>query len=252
MPGSTPCSAKRTGLCDRRHRLVPRHLGRAVRDLRLPSSSSRIADIGNACLWRTHASADYGPLQEAAGHTVRLDRVRGGTLRVAVSLTTGEVCGYGLIRMVYRDGRPTGLGDTFTHYGRLFKTLHLVLATCTTPGLTSSRVSAKFQVVSYSWPWWCHSVRLIGLSSRVSNQSARSAGSSAVPDARKNPRSERSSTLNTGRRPSRPPRARRRSARPTHPAPCFARRRSGRRGPGATSRPAGDRRDALVSGRRSH
>ncbi|MEU3991737.1 Tn3 family transposase [Streptomyces platensis] len=91
--------------------------------------SPRIADIGDARLWRTHASAAYGPLQEASRHTVRLDRVRahwGDMLRVAGSLTTGEVRGYDLIRMLSRDGRPTGLGGAFAHYGRIFKTLHLL------------------------------------------------------------------------------------------------------------------------------
>ncbi|MFI1711207.1 Tn3 family transposase [Streptomyces griseoruber] len=34
--------------------------------------SPRIADISDARLWRTHASADYGPLQEVSRHTVRL------------------------------------------------------------------------------------------------------------------------------------------------------------------------------------
>lgn len=28
--------------------------------------------------------------------------------------------------MLSRDGRPTGLGDAFAHYGRIFKTLHLL------------------------------------------------------------------------------------------------------------------------------
>ncbi|MFD9514877.1 Tn3 family transposase [Streptomyces mirabilis] len=91
--------------------------------------SPRIADISDARLWRTHASADYGPLQEVSRHTVRLDRVRahwGDMLRVAGSLTLGEVRGHDLIRMLSRDGRPTGLGDAFAHYGRIFKTLHLL------------------------------------------------------------------------------------------------------------------------------
>ncbi|MFI6449753.1 Tn3 family transposase [Kitasatospora sp. NPDC050543] len=91
--------------------------------------SPRIADISDARLWRTHASADYGPLQEVSRHTVRLDRIRahwGDMLRVAGSLTLAEVRGHDLIRMLCRDGRPTGLGDAFAHYGRIFKTLHLL------------------------------------------------------------------------------------------------------------------------------
>jgi TnpA family transposase len=47
-------------------------------------------------------------------------------LRVAGSLTTGQVRAYDLIRMMTRDGRPTGLGEAFTHYGRIFKTLDLL------------------------------------------------------------------------------------------------------------------------------
>ena len=33
---------------------------------------------------------------------------------------------YDLIRMISRDGRPTGLGEAFAHYGRIFKTLHVL------------------------------------------------------------------------------------------------------------------------------
>ncbi|WP_172427454.1 Tn3 family transposase [Streptomyces murinus] len=91
--------------------------------------SPRIADIGDARLWRNHTTANYGPLQEASRHTARLDRIRvhwSDMLRVAGSLTTGEVRRYYLIRMLSRDGRPTGLGDAFAHYGRIFKTLHLL------------------------------------------------------------------------------------------------------------------------------
>jgi TnpA family transposase len=47
-------------------------------------------------------------------------------LRVAGSLTTGTVRAYDLIRMISRDGRPTGLGEAFAHYGRIFKTLHIL------------------------------------------------------------------------------------------------------------------------------
>lgn len=56
-------------------------------------------------------------------HTVRLDRIRAhwdDMLRVAGSLTTGQVGANDLIRMLSRDGRPTGLGDAFAHYGRIF------------------------------------------------------------------------------------------------------------------------------------
>jgi TnpA family transposase len=47
-------------------------------------------------------------------------------LRVAGSLTTGQVRAYDLIRMMQHDGRTTALGKAFAHYGRIFKTLHLL------------------------------------------------------------------------------------------------------------------------------
>jgi TnpA family transposase len=50
----------------------------------------------------------------------------GDMLRVAGSLATGQVRAYDLIRMMTADGRTTGLGNAFAHYGRIFKTLHLL------------------------------------------------------------------------------------------------------------------------------
>ncbi|BFO18198.1 hypothetical protein SHKM778_45860 [Streptomyces sp. KM77-8] len=82
--------------------------------------SPRIADISDARLWRANTAADYGPLQPVSNHTIRLDRIRahwGDMLRVAGSLAPGEVRGHDLIRMLSRDGKPTGLGDAFAHYG---------------------------------------------------------------------------------------------------------------------------------------
>ncbi|MFD4943714.1 Tn3 family transposase [Streptomyces sp. NPDC058409] len=91
--------------------------------------SPRIADISDARLWRTNTAADYGPLQPTSNHIIRLDRIRAhcsDMLRVAGSLTLGEVPGHDLIRMLSRDGKPTGLGDAFARCGRIFATLHLL------------------------------------------------------------------------------------------------------------------------------
>ena len=82
----------------------------------------RIADIADSRTWRIDMAASYGPLDQLARHRVRLDRIRGhwpDMLRVAGSLITGQVRAYDLIRMISRDGRPTGLGDAFAHYGRI-------------------------------------------------------------------------------------------------------------------------------------
>ncbi|MGW0447946.1 Tn3 family transposase [Streptosporangium sandarakinum] len=91
--------------------------------------SPRIADLGDTRLWRTNTRAVYGPLDHMSRHTIRLDRIRahwGDMLRVAGSLTMGTFRAYDLIRMLSADGRTTGLGDAFAHYGRIFKTLHLL------------------------------------------------------------------------------------------------------------------------------
>ena len=47
-------------------------------------------------------------------------------VRVAGSLATNQVRAYDLIRMMMADGRLTGLGNAFAHYGRIFKSLHLL------------------------------------------------------------------------------------------------------------------------------
>ncbi|QKV96984.1 Tn3 family transposase [Streptomyces sp. NA02950] len=74
--------------------------------------SPRIADISDARLRRTNTAADYGPLQTVSNHTIRLDRIRahwGDMLRVAGSLTLGEVRGHDLIRMLSRAPAPIRL-----------------------------------------------------------------------------------------------------------------------------------------------
>ena len=91
--------------------------------------SPRIADLTDSRIWLIDPAASYGILDQLARHRVRLDRIRAhwpDMLRVAGSLTTGQVRAYDLIRMISRDGRPTGLGEAFTHYGRIFKTLHIL------------------------------------------------------------------------------------------------------------------------------
>ncbi|MDQ6778305.1 MAG: Tn3 family transposase, partial [Actinomycetota bacterium] len=91
--------------------------------------SPRLADIADSRTWRIDAAASYGLLDQLGRHLIRLERIRPhwpDMLRVAGSLTTGQVRAYDLIRMISRDGRPTGLGEAFAHYGRIFKTLHIL------------------------------------------------------------------------------------------------------------------------------
>lgn len=46
--------------------------------------------------------------------------------RVAVSIHSGEVSAHDITRMISRDGNPTPLGQAIAHYGRIFKTLHIL------------------------------------------------------------------------------------------------------------------------------
>jgi TnpA family transposase len=95
--------------------------------------SPRIADLADQRLWRADPpggpAADYGRLNAIARHRVNLTKIREhwpDMLRVAGSLVTDKVRAYDLLRMLGRDGRPSPLGQAFTEYGRIAKTLHLL------------------------------------------------------------------------------------------------------------------------------
>ena len=91
--------------------------------------SPLLADITDTRLWRIDLAASYGPFDQLSRHRIQLARILAhwpDMLRVAGSLTTGVVRAYDLIRMISRDGHPTGLGEAFAHYGRIFKTLHVL------------------------------------------------------------------------------------------------------------------------------
>ncbi len=88
----------------------------------------RIADLPDTRLWRANPTADYRSLQQTC-HQVHTDRIAQhwpDMPRVAGSLSLGEDRGYDLIRMLSREGRPTGLGDAFAQCGRIFKSLHVL------------------------------------------------------------------------------------------------------------------------------
>ncbi|MGH3184780.1 MAG: Tn3 family transposase, partial [Streptosporangiaceae bacterium] len=102
----------------------------------------RHADITDTQLWRAGTAMLDGTLAKASKqangwgqfNTLGLRRVSlpaivsqwDDMVRVAGSLATGQVRAYDLIRMMTADGRLTGLGNAFAHYGRIFKTLHLL------------------------------------------------------------------------------------------------------------------------------
>jgi TnpA family transposase len=87
-----------------------------------------LADLPDQKGWRVSASADYGPLNTFARGKVDLAKVRAhwhDILRVVVSIYTGEVRAYDVVRMLQRDGHPTALGEAIASYGRIPKTLHI-------------------------------------------------------------------------------------------------------------------------------
>lgn len=74
-------------------------------------------------------NANYGPLDAVSRQRIQVEKVTAhweDMLRVTGSLQTGRVRAYDLLRMMNTDGRTTGLGEAFAHYGRIFKTLHLL------------------------------------------------------------------------------------------------------------------------------
>ena len=87
-----------------------------------------LADIPHQKGWRISRDADYGPLNTFARGRIDLGRVRGhwhDILRVVVSIYTGTVRAYDVVRMLQRDGHPTALGEAIASYGRIPKTLHI-------------------------------------------------------------------------------------------------------------------------------
>ncbi|MFI7454501.1 Tn3 family transposase [Nonomuraea sp. NPDC049714] len=102
----------------------------------------RIADIGDAQQWwidpadvgqadkrTTPAAAGYGRLTELNLRRVNIALIKQHwpqMLQVAGSLVTNKVRAYDLIKMMTADGRTTGLGHAFAHYGRIFKSMHLL------------------------------------------------------------------------------------------------------------------------------
>lgn len=89
----------------------------------------QLADIPDQKLWHIDPNADYGALRTVGRGRINLARIRShwdDMVRVAASIHTGAVRAYDVIRMLQRDGNPTPLGHAIAHYGRIFKTLHVL------------------------------------------------------------------------------------------------------------------------------
>jgi TnpA family transposase len=89
----------------------------------------QLANLPDQRLWRIDTAADYGPLDKAARGRIDTGRIAShweDMCRIAVSMHAGEVSGHEVTRMISRDGNPTPLGHAIAHYGRIFKTLHIL------------------------------------------------------------------------------------------------------------------------------
>ncbi|MDH5675277.1 MAG: Tn3 family transposase [Myxococcales bacterium] len=89
----------------------------------------QLADLPDQKLWRIDSAADYGPFDTAARGRITLDKIAHhwpDILRVVSSIHAGTVCSHDVIRMLQHDGRSTPLGDALAHYGRIYKSLHVL------------------------------------------------------------------------------------------------------------------------------
>ncbi len=88
-----------------------------------------LADLPDTKLWRIDATADYGYLDRTARGRSDLGKVARhwpDILRVIASIHTREISAHDAIRVLQRDGRLNALGEAIAHYGRIFKTLHVL------------------------------------------------------------------------------------------------------------------------------
>jgi TnpA family transposase len=88
-----------------------------------------LADLPDQKLWRINPSADYGMLDGTARGRIDLGRVRQhwpDILRMVASVHSGAVSASDVMRMLQHGGQPTQLGQALAHFGRIFKTLHVL------------------------------------------------------------------------------------------------------------------------------
>jgi len=91
--------------------------------------SPRLADVGDARLWRLDRAADYGPLNGLARQRIARELIARNwddLLRLAGSLKMGTVGAVELLHSLQGGGRISTLGRALTELGRSPKTLHLL------------------------------------------------------------------------------------------------------------------------------
>ncbi len=91
--------------------------------------SPRLADIGDARLWRLDPSADYGELNSISTHKARLEKIKPhweDILRLVGSLRLGRLSALDIMKTLQVGNKPTRLALAIAEYGRIDKTIHLL------------------------------------------------------------------------------------------------------------------------------
>ena len=90
--------------------------------------SPRLADVGDAKLWRIDRKADYGPFNSLGKGTINLALIRDNwpdVICLAGSLKRGQLKAAGIMRTLQVRDKPTILARALSEIGRIAKTNHI-------------------------------------------------------------------------------------------------------------------------------
>jgi TnpA family transposase len=91
--------------------------------------SPRLADLGDARLWRIDRKADYGPFNTLGKVIINLALIRENwpdMIRLAGSLKLGYLKAAGIMRTLQVRDKPTTLARALSEVGRIAKTVHVL------------------------------------------------------------------------------------------------------------------------------
>ena len=91
--------------------------------------SPRLADLGDAKLWRIDRKADYGPFNSLGKGTINPGLIRDNwsdAIRLAGSLKLGHLKAAGIMRTLQVRDKPTTLARALAEIGRIAKTVHIL------------------------------------------------------------------------------------------------------------------------------
>ena len=91
--------------------------------------SPRLADLGDARLWRIDRKADYGPFNSLGKGTINPGLIRDNwsdAIRLAGSLKLGHLKAAGIMRTLQVCDKPTTLARALAEIGRIAKTVHIL------------------------------------------------------------------------------------------------------------------------------